>query len=153
EAVPRISDQMKIDIYANGEFVREVTLGMKKFGLPDVTVQETSETSVSQTGNLIDVFTQTLAEGKRIPKSGKFKLDLHLIRNAAFREEQLKSFKENGTGIACLTLKKGKREEGDADNRLLQLAFDEYPGPDSLAELEAALAGFFGWDDSLKYVE
>src|SRR6266705_99843 len=153
EAIPRVADQTKIDMYENGEFVRAVTLGMEKFGLPDVAVQQLDTSSETTVGNLINVFTQSLAEGAAIPKSGRFKLDLHAIRNSALREAQLKSLKRNAAGVACVTPKQGSRENGDAQNRLIQLAFEEYPDADNHAQLEAAIGGLFGSEDSIQTVE
>ncbi|HLZ13536.1 MAG TPA: DUF2314 domain-containing protein [Candidatus Acidoferrum sp.] len=153
EAIPRVSDQTTIEMYENGEFVRAVTLGMNKFGLPDVAVQELDTSSETAVGNLINVFTQSLAEGAAIQKSGLFKLDLHAIRNSALREAQLKSLKENAAGMACVTPKLGVVEEGDAHNRLIQLTFEGYPGADTHAQLKAAIDSLFGSEDSIEYVE
>ncbi len=153
ETMPQVSDQTQIDIYENGEFVRAVALGMKKFGLPDVVIQETDSSSERTVGNLINTFTQALAEGQTIPKSGKFRLDLNSIHNLAFKESQLKALKQNARGMACVTVKNGVIEEGDAHNRLLQLSFDEYRGGDAHAQLQAAMDGLFGWEDSIQYIE
>lgn len=151
-AVPNVSDLTRIDEYQKGEFVREVTLGMKKFGLPDVTVPELDTSSEKSVGSLIDLFTQSLVEGRTIPKSGRYRLDLHAIQNLALRDSQLRSLKSNAAGVACVTPKNGVRDEGDADNRLLSLYFEEYPGPDSHAQLQGALDGLFGWEDSIQYI-
>ena len=55
--------------------------------------------------------------------------------------------------MALLSLKKGVWEEGDPKNRLIEIAFDRYPGPDVHAKQEKLLSSFFGWEDSLTQVK
>lgn len=153
EGVPNISTQMVIHIYENGEYLRAISLGMSKAGLPDAVIQELPETSAKQAGDLIDFFVQTVAEGRALPKTGQFKLDLRAIQNASLRDPQLKSLKSNGTGVACLTLREAAPEEGDPKNRLVELSFDSYSGKDRLAREDAAVSLFFGREDTLTQVE
>lgn len=153
EGVPNISTQMVIHIYENGEYLRAISLGMSKAGLPDAVIQELPETSARQAGDIIDFFAQAMAEGRALPKTGQFKLDLHAIQNASLRDPQLISLKSNGTGVACLTLRETAPEEGDPKNRLVELSFERYPGKDRLAREDAAVSLFFGREDALTQVE
>ena len=147
--IPDVSTQTVIHIYPNGEYARAITLGMSKIGLPDVVVEESSWSSDNQVGNLINIFSQALAETQRPLISSNFRLDLHAIKNVRLRENHVKSLKPNAAGVACLSLAEGKWEEGDPKNRLVRLASDEYPGNDSHAQQEAMLSSFFGWEDSM----
>ncbi len=149
DEIPDVSTQTVIHIYPNGEYARAITLGMSKMGLPDVVVEETSWSSDNQIGNLINIFSQSLAEAERPPTSRNFKLDQHLIRNARVRQSQIKSLKANAGGVACLSLAEAKWEEGDPKNRLVRLASDGYSGNDSHARQEAMISSFFGWKDSM----
>ena len=56
--------------------------------------------------------------------------------------------KSNASGVACLTLNKAKVEEGDAQNRLIELAADSYPGSDPHARQSLMLSLMFGWEDA-----
>jgi len=147
--VPNISTQTVIHLYQNGEFLRAISLGMTKAGLPDVAVQESPELSGNQVGILINLFAQSMVEGRTFRENGEFKLDLRAIQNASLRDPQAKSLKPNGIGIACLTLKQADPEEGDPRNRIIELAFDRYEGNDKHARQEAALSWFFGWEDTV----
>src|SRR5579863_8251446 len=153
EGVPNVSSETLIHAYNHGEYVRAVTLGMTKLGLPDVVIEDSSWGSDNQVANLINLFCQSMAEGETFTKSGEFKLDLRAIKNATVRDEQLKSLKPKAAGAACLTLKQGKWEEGDPRNRLIELAPDKYPGGDIHAKQESMIASFFGSEDSLFKVQ
>jgi uncharacterized protein YegJ (DUF2314 family) len=151
--IPDMSTQTTIHVYDNGEFDRAISLGMSKAGLPDVVIQELPISAATQIVNVINLFSQALAEERVSGKNRAFKLDIHAIQNASIRDEELKSFKEHATGIACLSLQKAELEEGDNENRLIRLTFDRYVGNDSHAKQESAVAWLFGWSDSIHYVE
>ena len=153
EGVPNIDDHTTIHAYKKDEYVRAITLGMSKFGLPDVVVQEFSWSLSRPVGHLINVFCQAMAEGAVFEKAGEYELDLRAIRNADVREPQIESLKPNATGIARLSLNKGVWEEGDPPNRLIELGFDRYPGRDIHAKREALLGSFLGWEDSIARVD
>jgi uncharacterized protein YegJ (DUF2314 family) len=147
--VPELSSQTVIHAYNTGESVRAITLGMSKMGLPDVVVEDSGWSSNNQVGNLINLFCQSIAEGEQFGKTGEFKLVLRKVKNSNVRDSQLKSLKANASGVACLTLRPGKWEEGDPENRLIRLASDKYPGSDVHAKQDGMLSSFFGWEDSV----
>jgi uncharacterized protein YegJ (DUF2314 family) len=151
--VPDISDHITIHAYNSGEYVRAITLGMRKVGLPDVVVEESSWSSDGSVGHLINLFCQAMAEGATIDRPGEFDLDLRAIRNDAVRNPQVESLKSNATGKALLSLRRGKWEDGDPMNRLIEIGFDRYPGRDHHARREAMLSSLFGWKDSSEPVK
>lgn len=151
--VPRISQQFTIDAYPNGEFHRQVTLGMAKMGMPDIVVQELPQAESDPVSNLIGSVAQMLAEGQAIPASGRFRLNLHSIKNSDFRENTPHWLKPNALSTACIFLKPGRKDEGDPDNSLIELSADLYSGPDSHARLENLLSSLFGWEESATKVQ
>ena len=153
EGVPNISTQTVVHVYQNGEFLRAISLGMTKAGLPDVVVEELPEISGRQVGILIDLLTQSMAEGKGFSVGADFRLGIRAIQNAELRDPQLKALKRNALGTACLTLKEAKPEEGDPENRIIEIAFDGYAGKDKQAKQDAALSWLFGWEDAVTQVE
>jgi len=150
--VPDVSYETTIHIYDNNGSVRAVSLGMSKIGLPEITMSSSGWSSRSQIGNLINIFSQCLAEGKPVPATGKVRLDLLEVKNTDVLDRQLKSLKGKGHGAACLTLRPGQWEEGDAKNRLIQLEFDRYPGTDENARQESMISSFFGAEDSISHI-
>jgi len=151
--VPDISSQTVVQTYKKDEFVRAITLGVKKAGLPDVVMDDLPWASEHQVGNLINIFCQSMAEGAVFEKSGKFSLHLRAIKNSEVRDAQLKSVKGNFVGVAHLSLKPGVWEEGDPKNRLIQLTADRYVGNDVPAKQGMMLDCFFGWEDKVTAVE
>jgi uncharacterized protein YegJ (DUF2314 family) len=147
--VPDVASETVIHSYPKGEYVRAITLGMAKLGLPDVVIEDSSWGSDDQVGNLINLFCQSMVEGRTISRAGEFRLDLRAIKNSTVRDKQLKSLNGNAAGVACLTLEHGKYEEGDPKNRLIELASDKYPGKDVHARQESMISSFFGSEDSL----
>lgn len=139
---PRVSRQIVIHEYDTGHSVRAITLGMAKLGLPDVVVENAGWSSSTEIGNLINLVSQALAEGQPLTKSGDFKLVLQQIRNVSERDEILKSLKPNATKVGCLTFVRGKWEDGDPHNTLIQLTFDKYPGNDSPSKQESLVSSF-----------
>lgn len=149
---PKVSSETTIHVYPTNNSVRAISLGMAKAGLPDVIVDDFPWSSQSQMGNVIEMFCQAMAEGASISKTGKFKLDVREIRNSEVRDEQLKSMDSSATGKACLALKPGKWEDGDPKNRLIELAFDAYPGTEVHTREENMIGSLFGAHDSISRI-
>jgi uncharacterized protein YegJ (DUF2314 family) len=126
---------------------------MSKFGLPDIVVNDFAWSYQRTIGHTINMLGQALGEGAVVSERGRFDLDIRKIRNAAVREPQLTTLGKNATGVAHLVLRVGKNEEGDPDNRLIEIGFDEYSGADIHAKQEAMLSSFFGSEDSTRYVD
>jgi uncharacterized protein YegJ (DUF2314 family) len=153
ESFPDIKRHTTIHTYQTTEFLRAVTLGMQKFGLPDIVVDEFPRSLNSNVGHTINLFAQTLAEGAVIQKAGEFDLDFRAIRNARVRSLYTDSLKANATGVARLSLKEGEWEDGDPENRLIEITFERGNGPDRHARQQQILASAFGSEDSLVHVD
>src|SRR5262249_31199987 len=151
DEIPDVSGQTVIHVYPNGDFARAITLGMSKMGLPDVVVQETTWSSDNQVGNLINIFSQSIAERQTPHEGNQYRLDLHTIKNPRLREHQFKDL--TGNAVACLTLADANWEEGDPKNRLVRLDADRYSGDDPHAKQDSMISSFFGSQDSITKVE
>ena len=151
--VPKLASQFTIDFYPKDDYLRAVTLGMAKFGLPDVVVQEVPRSSLRTVNGLINIFAQAMAEGVPFPASGRFKIDIRQLRNDELRNSELKSLENHALGTACLFVKPGKPDEGDPENRLMELSAELYSGPDPQAKQENMLLALFGTKDVAHDVE
>jgi uncharacterized protein YegJ (DUF2314 family) len=89
-----------------------------------------------------------MAEGATFSVPGTYTMKLQAVKNDYVREPQVKSLGSNSTAIAYLTLKKGKPDEGDPDNRLIVLSPESYSGVDYHAKLDGMLTCFFGATDA-----
>jgi uncharacterized protein YegJ (DUF2314 family) len=150
---PDLWKHIAIHSYKNGQYVRSITLGMAKFGLPDIVVDEFSWANDRGIGNLINSFAQLMAEGARFEKAGHYDLDLRKLRNAAARARQLKDVDKGTTPVAHLHLLKARREDGDPRNRLIEAAFDLYPGTTARERQDAMLSSLFGAKDSIAHIK
>jgi uncharacterized protein YegJ (DUF2314 family) len=153
KAVPLVSAQTSVHVYPNDSLLRAITLGMVKMGLPDVVVEEVPRSSDDQVVTVINLFSQALAEGAPVHIGSQFKLDLSSIKNGAARDPQLHSLKRNAQGFGILSLAEGRHDEGDPNNRLIEIRFDAYKGNDSYAKQDRMLSCFFGAEDSVKTVD
>ena len=151
--VPRIASQTLIHSYRNGDFVRAITLGMAKVGLPDVVVTNFTWSSENQVGSLINAFCQILAEGAAISVPGKYELNLTEIKNLESKKNQTGVLKANASGLAYLWLDKGRWEEGDPRNRLIELSAKRYSEPDVHARQEKMLQCLYGSRDGVRSIE
>lgn len=151
--VPEVSDSTVIHSYQKGELARAITLGMHKFGLPDIVVEQFPWSSNSAVRGVINLVGQALAEGGVVKAGGQFDLDLKAIAHEAVRERQLKSLKASAQGVAKLVLVKGTWEEGDPENRLIEIQSSRYPGPDDTSRQDAMLGALYGTEGAgLKYL-
>lgn len=153
EEIPNISKQTVIHAYQDNELARAITLGMEKFGLPDVVVNHFSWSLNKNVGITINLFTQAIAEGAEVVKPGEFDLDIKSIKNATVRDPQVESLLANATGVALLALHEGTSEKGDPANRLVEISFERGTGPDMHSRQEQVLAAAFGWEDEVSRVE
>jgi uncharacterized protein YegJ (DUF2314 family) len=149
EREPDVSGHLAIHVYRRTELVRGITLGMGKFGLPDLVVEGFPWSSEGGVENLIESLAQSLAEGAQAGSAGEVTLRLQDLRNTAARERQVRGLKPKATGVARLRLLEGRREAGDPENRLIEIGFDRYPGPDATARQDALLSELFGATDSI----
>lgn len=150
---PEVQQHTVIHAYKGDKQVRAITLGMGKFGLPDVVVSDFPWSLNRPVGNLINLLTQAMAEGAVIKTPGLYDLNLHSVKNTEARQAQLATLKPNSSAIAKLTLVKGTPEAGDPRNRLVEIKFDRYPGPDDYARQQAMLDALFGSVDSAQRVQ
>ncbi len=152
EGIPDVSSHTIIHAYKKEEHIRAITLGMMKFGLPDIVVDRFSWSLSRNMGHVVSLFAQAMAEGSHPKKRGEFDLDIRAIRNPEVREPQIRSLKSNATAVALLSLREGTWEEGDPRNRLIEITFDRYTGPDLYARQQEMLKSLFGWEDSVTSV-
>lgn len=142
--LPDSAKHFTIHAYRNTGLVRAITLGMAKFGLPDLVIEEISWSDSRPMGNLLNAVAQALTEGVAPKREGVLRLDLKELRNERLRNEQVRSVLPNGTGKVDLKVDYVRPKEGDPRNRLVEIGFDAYPGKDLHAKQTKLLAELFG---------
>lgn len=141
--LPSLVRHITIHYYQFGRYQRAITLGMEKFGLPDVVVNGFARWDAEPIGMLIDVVCQTLAERPEIETAGELSLDLAALKDARLREFAQAAVYPDAPKKAVISIAVGARDEGDPDNRLLELRFD---GPEGgvREQQNAVLRALFG---------
>lgn len=144
--LPDAPSLFAIHSYRDGELVRVVTLGLAKLGLPDLVVEHVAPNSAQSMARLINLLAQTMVDGAVIRYGGLIEVDSASVPDKAGGPTY------PGARLS-LALVGGTRDEGDADNRLWQVAFP--PGPaDRLQERQdAVLDQLFGTRDEITPVE
>ncbi|MBK8599020.1 MAG: DUF2314 domain-containing protein [Holophagales bacterium] len=125
---------------------------MGKLGLPDLVVEELPAGSSSSVGNLINLTAQTLLEKGRLDSPGCLRLDVATLKNERLQKDISASYLDGATGQADLAFVLGTREEGDPNNRLLEIDFPPESGPSRLEAQEAVIIRLFGSEDAITYV-
>ena len=150
--VPVVPKHVTLHLYRDGELLRIVSLGMVKFGLPDVAVEEVAGNYSTSMSSLVNVICQTLVERPELDPNGTLHLALDALENADVKRTFSSTFLDNAQRKLDVTLVPVAPEEGDADNRLLELVF---PGDDRERQQRhsAALSTFFGSTDAITHVE
>lgn len=150
--LPDVAKHTVIHAYKSGELVRSITLGMSKFGQPDLIIDQFPWSSNDSMGNVLNLASQALVEGALIGPNGRLDLDINTLKNPAVRAREVASFKPNARGTASLALVKGKREEGDPRNRLAEITFSLHNAPDLHSRQDAVASSLYGSSDSVKYI-
>jgi uncharacterized protein YegJ (DUF2314 family) len=145
DGLPDVAAQLAIHAYRDGELLRIITLGMRKFALPDVVVNQVPSGRV-QMEALVNLLCQRLVEGARLEKPGQLTLSLDEVRHATVRGDVIKSLLPEARRRTVLHLGIGRRDEGDPENRLVEILF---PGTAPQVAQVASIAELFGKKDSL----
>jgi uncharacterized protein YegJ (DUF2314 family) len=136
DGLPRVSQHVSIHAYRDGELIRMITVGMQKFALPDLVVNQVASSGDSME-SVINLLAQRLVEGALVETGGRLSLSFDQIRHPGVRESTRTMTNATARRQAVLSLAVAKRERGDAENRLLEIVF---PGPAaSLQERHVAL--------------
>ena len=147
---PRVSSHITIHQYAKGEFDRAITLGMDKFGLPDLVVEAFPRHWANSVGGLMELVTQLGVENGSLQSGTSKEVAIADVKNEWIRDRLAKSTLSGGTGKETIALQPGRRDDGDPSNDLVQIEFGSGPGTE--IERQAKLLGslFGGTGDSLK---
>lgn len=147
--IPDVSKHTTIHAYKSNDFIRAISLGMAKFGLPDTVLDDFPWSSSGSVSGLIHTFNQVMLEGARVGTTGQYDLRVQDVRHAAVRDRVKAGFQQHATGVALLRLRSGVWEEGDPLNRLIEIGADRYALKDAHAQQQKMLSSFWGWESQV----
>jgi uncharacterized protein YegJ (DUF2314 family) len=143
-----LPDHVTIHAYEDGGSLRAITLGMQKFGLPDVVVAGFGTNTSTQMGHLVNLVAQTLFEQDTLVTEGRLPIDARALRDTKLRDTLASQMLPGATGRAVLHIGIGEPQDGDPDNALIEIVFDE-PERGSVAEQQYLLLdALFGSSDT-----
>ena len=150
---PSVEDHTVIHSYREGEGVRAITLGMAKFGVPDVVVNNFSWSVNRSMGELVNLVSQSLVEGIRPKSNGALSLNIEMLNDTRFKQQLTASLYENAMKQFDLVTSEAQWFEGDPYNLLLEIRFDDRPGHNLSEKQENLLSELFGWEDNITYIK
>jgi len=150
--LPDVAKHTVIHFYRDGQTYRAVTLGMGKFGEPDLVIEDMLASDARSLGNVINIVAQALVEGAHTDASGQLVLRLQQSRHSGVNQWEGENLKANARRTATVRLVQGVKQEGDADNRLVRIAFDRQDGPDEHSRQSALSAALFGSEDRVSQI-
>ncbi len=153
ENVKDVSGQVTIQMYRTEGYCRAVTMGMNKFCLPDISLDEFPCSHQNTYGNLINSLIQTLAENPIIEEDSTVTIDLKKLKNARFLKKLSSSLKDNAKQMVRIKLKRVAPQEGDNANQQFQISFDNKSFSSPQEEQEHVINELFGSTDSIAYVK
>ncbi len=152
EEHPRLENQISIHAYRKEAFCRAISVGMQKFGLPDIVVNDISCYKMDDMLRLINILAQQLASQPQVYKN-EILIDLNKIKHRDLRDETMASIFENAKKKARINVKPAQREEGDPLNQLIEIDFSnpEYENPQLYQEY--ILTALFGSKDEMSFID
>ncbi|MCE2596363.1 DUF2314 domain-containing protein [Motilimonas cestriensis] len=152
-SMPNVRDHTVIHAYKNNEGVRAITLGMVKFGLPDIVVNDFSWSSNRSMGSLINLVAQSIAEGASLTKDGDLELNIGNLVETEYKTALIPTLKKNAESKLLIQTGEGKWEEGDPNNYIIELLFQNIKGKSLSEKHESLLSSLFGSEDNISYVQ
>ena len=124
--LPSVMSQIKVDSYRKGQRRRRVTLGMRKFALPDVAINEGVVSYIGM-NRVIELVSQRFIEGSFPSAPGRFPVAIDDVIHPGARKALASARGPGAKGRTELNLAIGKSERGDPENSLVEIVF---PGAD-----------------------
>ena len=152
EGIPNIIQHVNMHAYRNPELVRIITLGMRKFNLPDLAMNQVNSGSSRSAGNTINYIAQALLEGQR-PNEMQFTLVLDSIKHPEVRSIALENPLEGAVGRVDLLLTNEEWEEGDPYNAIFNLTFPSMEASTEPERQGLAFKKLYGSNDEVQGIK
>lgn len=150
---PDVTSHITFHAYRDGPLVRIVSLGMGRFGLPDLVVHGVPGTGNRSMGNVLNLVAQTLVEGGEVRPDGQLPLTIGELRNEAARGYHSANLLDGAAQEGEVTLRFVRPQPGDADNRLLELVFEDPGGQGPQVAMDQLVSTLYGSEDTLTHTE
>ena len=146
--IPDVRGQVNMHAYRDPELVRIITLGMRKFNLPDLVMTGVTTGFSRSAGNTVNACAQFLLEGRK-SEGAKLQLDFTKIRHEGVRQYEQAAPMKGATGRALVAFRNAAPQEGDPANRLWGLDFPEMKAATVTERQGLAFAALYGSEDKV----
>ena len=122
QVVPSMADHISIHGYREESgLCRCVTVGLEKFALPNLVINDVTCSNLGSYQNLINLLAQHLAESGTLETPGMLPVDIDKIDNPIMKGQLLASTHSGAIKKALVALRHGEHQDGDAPNHLLEV--------------------------------
>lgn len=152
EVLPDLRSQITIHLYPREDgsgHLRAITLGMEKFGLPDVAIERLVSNDGNPSVHLLNLFCQTIATNPVLENPENLQLSIDALESTTIRDEYRSMVMDGGTGKATVAVMTGTPDEGDPENTQLTLDFRHGAGNTNDERRSSLLAGIWGSKSSV----
>jgi len=151
---PDVSKQIVIHAYNNDGHTRAISLGMARFGMPDLVINDTVWSLNRPLGHTINAVAQQVVESGPPDDKGVVRLKVAGLRHAGVRKQLTEGILPGGKGEGQVRLLQAEADDGDPDNALAALMFDTYAGRQTTERQVSFVTAFFGAQpDDVTYVK
>jgi hypothetical protein len=138
----------------DAEHARFATVGLEKFGLPELEVAHVPDSELKRVGTLLNVVAQLMVQGTPVGEGGRFPVSFEAVRHSGLRERLQASLGEGARQHfeLGLTVARAGDPSGEGGRRF-ELVFPGNPEASDTERLHAALVALFGVRDALVRTE
>ncbi len=151
DGLPDIRAQINMHAYRNPDLVRIITLGMRKFNLPDLEITGVFSGNSRSAGNTINYIAQHLLENPR-ENAFQFTLKLADLKHSDLRKDALSNPMEGAKGQIDIELVEGEWEEGDPENIIALVTFPNIEATTVTERQSIAFSTLYGSTDEIQQV-
>lgn len=147
DGLPQVSKFLVVDAYRpvpGSPMGRAITLGMRRFSIPDLVVDSVPPTHLNSVKLLLNLVAQSLVERPEIPSLDDVTFSVASIRSVSIRRSFESQLGPGATGNIRLRLVDVPAQPGDPNNAIVQLNFGHGAGRTDLERQEDLLSKFVG---------
>ncbi len=151
EGTPLLEDHFNSLMYEeDAEHALFSTVGLEKFGLPNLEVAHVPNSEVGRVGTLLNVIAQLMLQGTPVGEGGRFPVSFEAVRHAGLRERLQESLGEGARQQFVVGLNVA---DAGTPGRRLELVFPGAPGASDAERLHAGLVELFGARDEMVHTQ
>lgn len=148
--IPLVENHISINTFKKNKKNIAITLGMSKFGQPDILIKDYTITNHQAIKNLLNLISQSLIEGQKVSRN--LNIDLNMISNKDFINRIFQIRKDKNLNIS-IPIAMGHWEEDFSNNYIIEILFDHIKGKSLKEKQRKLISEIFGLEDEIFEIE